>query len=108
MVDTVLLATDGSQAAQHAERFGVALASRLQARRVGQGGAVIEGGLEGSGGPRSSRHSGLDWIDGLHRGGLDRPGNEVVPIVSGRSTPPVGSDPSIAVPADEPLNRLRG
>ncbi len=35
MVDTVLLATDGSQAAQHAERFGVALASRLHASLLG-------------------------------------------------------------------------
>lgn len=35
MISTILVATDGSEAAQSAERFGVALASRLKARLHG-------------------------------------------------------------------------
>ena len=35
MIDTILVATDGSEAAASAERFGVALAKRLGARLAG-------------------------------------------------------------------------
>ena len=51
MIETILLATDGSEAAGSAERFAVALASRLRARLVGL--TVIEdrilNGLRGGG-----------------------------------------------------------
>ena len=35
MIETILIATDGSDAAHHAERYGVALGSRLRARLAG-------------------------------------------------------------------------
>jgi nucleotide-binding universal stress UspA family protein len=35
MISTILVATDGSEGAAHAERFGVALASRMKARLLG-------------------------------------------------------------------------
>ena len=35
MISTILVATDGSEAAANAERFGVALASRMKARVLG-------------------------------------------------------------------------
>jgi len=40
MISTILVATDGSEGAAHAERFGVALASRMKARL--QGISVVE------------------------------------------------------------------
>jgi len=43
MIETILLATDGSDAAQAAERYGVAMAARLRARLLGL--TVIEDGL---------------------------------------------------------------
>ena len=36
MISTILIATDGSEAAAHAERFGVALAARMKARAAGR------------------------------------------------------------------------
>ena len=35
MISTILVATDGSEAAGNAERFGVALASRMKGRLLG-------------------------------------------------------------------------